>query len=38
MAILGTKDSGHCKEVAVVEKFTQEGMYGPSPAKEWPLR
>ena len=37
MAILGTKDSGHCKEVAVVERFTHERLYGPSPANEWQL-
>ena len=28
MATVGTEESGHCKEVAVLERFKQESMYG----------
>ena len=30
MATLGTEGSGHCKEVAIAERFKQEWMYGLS--------
>ena len=37
MATLGTEESGHCGEVAVVERLKQEWMYGLSAQKKWPL-
>ena len=30
---LGTEESGHCREVAVVERLKQESMYGLSAKK-----
>jgi len=32
-AILGTEESGHCREVAVEESLQQESMYGLSAKK-----
>ena len=29
-ATLGTEESGHCKEVAVIERWKEEWMYGLS--------
>ena len=40
MATLGTEESGHCKEVAIVKMFKQESMYGLFVGwdkKKWPL-
>ena len=34
---LGTEESGHCREVAVVERLKQESMYGLSAKKKWPV-
>ena len=33
MATLGTEENGHCREVAVVERFKQESMHGLSAKK-----
>ena len=37
MATLGTEESGHHKEVAIVVGFKQESMYGLFAEKKWPL-
>ena len=33
MATLGTEENGHCREVAVVERFKQESVHGLSAKK-----
>ena len=48
MATLGTEESGHCRQVAIVERFKQGSMYGLSTIKRgrcsevaverWPLK
>ena len=37
-ATLGTEESGRCREVAAVERFKQESMYGMSAKQSGPCR